>query len=110
MNQEKKLEGCIRAHLKPGQELPEPLSDAELAKAVQEGKVLAVVNGKRVGLISSAAGRLRWRWMSSGCATANLPLSAKRPAALSVRHYRKLSLSPTTRWCRSWRAKRYAGR
>lgn len=38
MNQEKKLEGCIRAHLKPGQELPEPLSDAELAKAVQEGK------------------------------------------------------------------------
>ena len=48
MSQEKKLEGCIRAHLKPGQELPEPLSDAELAKAVQEGKVLAVVNGKRV--------------------------------------------------------------
>ena len=25
MSQEKKLEGCIRAHLKPGQELPEPL-------------------------------------------------------------------------------------
>ena len=33
MSQEKKLEGCIRAHLKPGQELPEPLSDAELANA-----------------------------------------------------------------------------
>ena len=37
MNQEKKLEGCIRAHLKPGQELPELPSAEELAKAIQEG-------------------------------------------------------------------------
>ena len=48
MSQEKKLEGCIRAHLKPGQELPEPPSAEELAKAVQEGRIWAVVNGKRV--------------------------------------------------------------
>jgi hypothetical protein len=49
MSQEKKLEGCIRAHLKPGQELPEPLSDAELSKAIQEGRIFAVINGKRGG-------------------------------------------------------------
>jgi hypothetical protein len=48
MSQEKKLEGCIRAHLKPGQVLPEPLIDAELAKDILEGIVLAVVIGKRV--------------------------------------------------------------
>ena len=48
MSQESKPEGCIRAHLKPGQELPEPLSDEALAKTVQEGKIFAVVNGKRV--------------------------------------------------------------
>ena len=48
MSQEKKLEGCLRAHLKPGQELPEPPSAEELAKAIQEGRVVAVVNGKRV--------------------------------------------------------------
>ena len=35
MSQEKKLEGCLRAHLKPGQELPEPPSAEELAKAIQ---------------------------------------------------------------------------
>ena len=48
MSQEKKLEGCLRAHLKPGQELPDLPSDEELAKAVQEGRIFAVVNGKRV--------------------------------------------------------------
>jgi hypothetical protein len=48
MSQEKKLEGCLRAHLKPGQELPEPPSAEELAKAIQEGRVVAVVNGKRM--------------------------------------------------------------
>lgn len=48
MNQNDKQEGCFRAYLKPGQELPEPPSAEELAKAIQEGKVVAVVNGKRV--------------------------------------------------------------
>ena len=42
MSQEIEPVGCYRAHLKPGQELP------ELAKAIQEGRVVAVVNGKRV--------------------------------------------------------------
>ena len=40
--------GCYRAHLKPGQELPEPPSAEELAKAIQEGRVIAIINGKRV--------------------------------------------------------------
>lgn len=53
MSQDDRQEGCFRAHLKPGQEQPEPLSDAELAKAVQEGKVLAVVNGKRWSLLGT---------------------------------------------------------
>ena len=48
MNQEKKLEGCIRAHLKPGQELPEPPSEQELQQATREGRIAAVINGKRV--------------------------------------------------------------
>ena len=48
MSQEKKLEGCIRAHLNPGQELPDLPSYEELDKAVQEGRIFAVVNGKRV--------------------------------------------------------------
>ena len=40
--------GCYRAHLKSGQELPEPPSAEELAKAIQEGRVIAIINGKRV--------------------------------------------------------------
>lgn len=48
MSQENKPEGCYRAHLKPGQALPELPSTEELAKAIQEGRVVAVVNGKRV--------------------------------------------------------------
>ena len=49
MSQDDKSEGCFRTHLKPGQELPEPLSDAELSKAIQEGRIFAVINGKRGG-------------------------------------------------------------
>lgn len=48
MRQDNEPEGCFRAHLKPGQELPELPSPEELAKAIQEGRVVAVVNGKRV--------------------------------------------------------------
>ena len=48
MSQENEPEGCYRAHLKPGQELAEPARAEELAKAIQEGRVVAVVNGKRV--------------------------------------------------------------
>lgn len=46
--QENEPEGCIRARLKPGQELPELPSAEELVKAIQEGRIGAVVNGKRV--------------------------------------------------------------
>lgn len=49
MNQDDKQEGCYRAHLKPGQELPELPSAEELSKAVQEGRIFAVINGKRGG-------------------------------------------------------------
>lgn len=48
MSQDENTQGCFRAHLNPGQELPEPLSAEELAKAVQEGRIGAVINGKRV--------------------------------------------------------------
>jgi hypothetical protein len=48
MSQDDKSEGCFRTHLKPGQELPELPSAEVLAKAIQEGRVVAVVNGKRV--------------------------------------------------------------
>jgi hypothetical protein len=48
MSQENEPEGCYRAHLKPGQELPELPSAEELGKAIQEGRVVAVVNGQRV--------------------------------------------------------------
>ena len=48
MSLENEPEGCYRAHLKPGQELPELPSAEVLAKAIQEGRVVAVVNGKRV--------------------------------------------------------------
>ena len=49
MSQENEPEGCYRAHLKPGQELPELPSAEELGKAIQEGRVVAVINGKRGG-------------------------------------------------------------
>jgi hypothetical protein len=46
--QENEPEGCIRARLKPGQELPEPPSEQELQQAIREGRIAAVINGKRV--------------------------------------------------------------
>lgn len=48
MSQDDRQEGCFRAYLKPGQELPEPPSEQELQQATREGRIAAVINGKRV--------------------------------------------------------------
>ena len=50
MSQDDRQEGCFRAYLKPGQELPEPPSEQELQQAIREGRIAAVINGKRVEL------------------------------------------------------------
>lgn len=48
MSQKREPVGCMRAHLKPGQQMPEPPSKEELQKGIQEGSIFAVINGKRV--------------------------------------------------------------
>lgn len=50
MSQDDRQEGCFRAYLKTGQELPEPPSEQELQQAIREGRIAAVINGKRVEL------------------------------------------------------------
>ena len=40
--------GCMRALLKPGQQIPDPPSKEELHKGIQEGRIFAIINGKRV--------------------------------------------------------------
>lgn len=48
MTQKREPVGCMRALLKPGQKMPEPPSNEELRKGIQEGRIFAVINGKRV--------------------------------------------------------------
>lgn len=48
MSQEEGREGCFRAYLKPNQELPDPPSEKELLELLREGRVVAIINGKRV--------------------------------------------------------------
>ena len=48
MSQKREPVGCMRAHLKPGQQMPELPSKEELQKGIQEGRIFAVINGKRV--------------------------------------------------------------
>lgn len=48
MTQKREPVGCVRALLKPGQQIPDPPSKEELHKGVQEGRISAVIKGKRV--------------------------------------------------------------
>ena len=48
MKQKREPVGCIRAYFKTGQQMPEPPSNEELQKGIHEGRIFAVINGKRV--------------------------------------------------------------
>lgn len=48
MTQKREPVGCMRALLKPGQQMPELPSKEELQKGIQEGRIFAVIKGKRV--------------------------------------------------------------
>ncbi len=48
MSQNYVPEGCFRALLKPGQEMPKLPPEEELQKGIREGRIFVVRNGKRV--------------------------------------------------------------